>query len=265
MAAISSNESTCSSQASGTNVVLFPWRVQEMLSDSYSQGWSDVVSWLPDGKAFKVHNVPRFVAEILPIYFKQSKYKSFQRQLNLWGFDRVTTTGAEKGAYRHPHFLRDDPSLCDRLTRQKAVRKSSTSKRHRSSAAGKEPHATSTAWPHETPHVVVKLTPAPVTPAEVVAVSGEVDVVPYDDESLPSIAATPVSEEDRDADIIVPVDFEGCKFFPLEWECYQEMNRRVEGMMQRGGGGRAKKVASLVPTSKIFPALSTHKSIVELH
>ena len=36
----------------------------------------------------------------MPMYFKQSKYTSFTRKLNRWGFTRVTT-GAEQGAYYH--------------------------------------------------------------------------------------------------------------------------------------------------------------------
>lgn len=60
--------------------ILFPYRLHEMLDDCEKEGKSHIVSWLPNGKAFKVHMVPEFVATILPSYFKQSKYKSYQRQ-----------------------------------------------------------------------------------------------------------------------------------------------------------------------------------------
>jgi hypothetical protein len=90
-----------------------------MLRNCVTEGKDNIVSWLPDGNAFKVHKVPDFVSKILPMYFKQTKYKSFQRQLNLWGFERLTS-GPDKGAYYHDQFLRDDPDLCSKLTRQRA-------------------------------------------------------------------------------------------------------------------------------------------------
>lgn len=99
--------------------VLFPWKLHDMLKTSVAADKESVVAWLPHGKAFKVYNVPEFVAGILPSFFKQTKYKSFQRQLNLWGFERIQN-GPEKGAYYHPQFLRDDPGLCKHLTRQRA-------------------------------------------------------------------------------------------------------------------------------------------------
>jgi hypothetical protein len=51
-----------------------------MLTAAHKDGRDDIVSWLPDGEAFKVHNVVDFVSDILPSFFKQTKYKSFQRQ-----------------------------------------------------------------------------------------------------------------------------------------------------------------------------------------
>ena len=62
------------------NASLFPYRLYEMLDECELQNKSHIVSWLPDGKAFKVHQVPVFVDLILPSYFRQSKYKSYQRQ-----------------------------------------------------------------------------------------------------------------------------------------------------------------------------------------
>jgi HSF-type DNA-binding len=103
----------------GQNNVLFPWKLHEMLKTSVTDNREKIVSWLPHGNAFKVHNVPEFVGTILPAFFKQTKYKSFQRQLNLWGFERIQN-GPEKGAYYHDQFLRDDPGLCRHLTRQRA-------------------------------------------------------------------------------------------------------------------------------------------------
>jgi hypothetical protein len=58
----------------------FPWKLHEMLELADQEGFDSVVSWLPDGRSFKVYNPVKFVEEIMPNFFLQSKYKSFQRQ-----------------------------------------------------------------------------------------------------------------------------------------------------------------------------------------
>jgi hypothetical protein len=101
------------------NTLLFPWKLHEMLVATERAGQDSIVSWVPDGKAFKVHNSAEFVKTVMPCHFKQTKYKSFQRQLNLWGFKRITRAGdASKGAYSHPFFLKGQKLLCKQLCRQ---------------------------------------------------------------------------------------------------------------------------------------------------
>lgn len=62
--------------------LLFPSKLYDMLRDCEKDpgGMGSTVSWMPDGTQFRVHDVKAFVETILPTYFKQSKYKSFQRQ-----------------------------------------------------------------------------------------------------------------------------------------------------------------------------------------
>ena len=55
---------------------------------------------------------------VLNRYFKQTKLTSFQRQLNLYGFRRITQ-GTDAGAYYHEMFLRSRVGLCQRMARQK--------------------------------------------------------------------------------------------------------------------------------------------------
>ncbi len=70
-------------------VVPFPWRLHQMLEDIEKAGADGIVSWLPDGQHVQVHNPQLLVQRIIPKFFKQKSYKSFQRQLHLYGFQRV--------------------------------------------------------------------------------------------------------------------------------------------------------------------------------
>jgi len=69
------------------------------------------------------------VKQILPCWFRQSKVSSFQRQLNLYGFHRLTT-GKDKGAYYHELFLRGmlNLSYFMKRTKIKGTRKRQPSK-----------------------------------------------------------------------------------------------------------------------------------------
>jgi len=64
----------------------FPHKMYDLLEDVERKGLSDIVSWLPDGKSFKIHSQSAFEETIMPRYFSgMSSYKSFRRQLNLYG------------------------------------------------------------------------------------------------------------------------------------------------------------------------------------
>ena len=80
---------------------------------------ADVITWIPHGKSFIIYKKKKFSAEVLPRYFKQSKFTSFTRKLNRWGFTRVTR-GPETGSYYHKFFLRDQPRLCMQMSCQNA-------------------------------------------------------------------------------------------------------------------------------------------------
>ena len=64
----------------------FPRLLLDILEDAENNGNEHIVSWTPDGAAFKVHKRDLFMKQILPNYFGLTKYNSFARQLQLWGF-----------------------------------------------------------------------------------------------------------------------------------------------------------------------------------
>ncbi len=66
----------------------FPSKLYEMLESVESLGYSHIVCWLPHGESFKVVDPTQFMDLVVPKFFKATKYRSFQRQLNLWGFKR---------------------------------------------------------------------------------------------------------------------------------------------------------------------------------
>jgi len=94
----------------------FPEKLFRMLSDTEQEGWTDIVSFLPHGRSFAVRDPDRFVQEIMPRYFQQTKWSSFTRQLNLWGFLRVRA-GPDVGAFYHELFLKGYPGLCTHMRR----------------------------------------------------------------------------------------------------------------------------------------------------
>ncbi len=99
--------------------IQFPWKLHEMLDNADVEGFSDIVSWLPGStNSFKVYQPGVFVEVIMPRYFKKIQFPSFRRQINMWGFERIKS-GAGKGGYRHPHFIRGMPSLCCMMKRVK--------------------------------------------------------------------------------------------------------------------------------------------------
>jgi hypothetical protein len=76
--------------------------------------YNDVLSWIPSGMAFIIYKKKKFLADVLPKYFKQSKFTSFTRKLNRWGFTRIAR-GPGTGSYFHKLFQRDHPYLCLRM------------------------------------------------------------------------------------------------------------------------------------------------------
>lgn len=96
----------------------FPSKLFLLLDEAERTGYSDVVSWLPHGRAFRVDDRDAFVERLMPAYFGQSSYSSLQRQLNIYGFTRIGS-GPDKHGYYHQKFLRGMPFLVENFRRCK--------------------------------------------------------------------------------------------------------------------------------------------------
>lgn len=102
----------------GGVAVPFPNKLHAVLDQVEIDGLSHVISWQPHGRCFVIHQPQEFVEYVMPRYFRQSKLTSFQRQLNLYGFSRLTR-GPDAGGYYHELFLRGKVNLCKRMQRTK--------------------------------------------------------------------------------------------------------------------------------------------------
>jgi hypothetical protein len=105
-------------KAKGGVIFPFPVKLHEMLDKIESDGLANVVSWASHGQCFCLHKPKEFLNHVMPHYFKQTKMASFQRQLNLYGFSRLTG-GLDKGGYYHELFLRGKVSLAYEIHRQR--------------------------------------------------------------------------------------------------------------------------------------------------
>jgi hypothetical protein len=88
-----------------------------MLDEAEKEGKEDLVSFLSHERAFAIHKPRYFVSEIMPRYFTTSRMSSFQRQLNLYGFRRIT-----EGHERLLSFVflnRPKEQVCKNIKRKK--------------------------------------------------------------------------------------------------------------------------------------------------
>jgi len=96
---------------------VFPKRLYDMLEKAEEGGYDHIISWLPDGAGFKIHNDgtqckedENQIVQVLKKAFNQSRYKSFLRQLQLYGFERQCK-GKHCGECKHVLFRRGQREL----------------------------------------------------------------------------------------------------------------------------------------------------------
>jgi len=123
------SECTQDSTTALGNLTSFPNRLMQMLD---SGDLSGVMYWSGYGDSFCI-NTTEFGEKVLDVYFQGSKFESFVRKLNRWGFKRTYHPDfrAEIIGYQHRMFRKGRPELLTNLSNGK--------KQHVKSIA---PHAT---------------------------------------------------------------------------------------------------------------------------
>jgi len=93
----------------------FPAKLFKILSN---QEFADIITWMPHGRSWRMLQPKVFSEVVSTKYFShQSKYASFMRQVNGWGFKRITR-GPDRNSYYHELFVRDNPELAWTMSRR---------------------------------------------------------------------------------------------------------------------------------------------------
>ncbi|KAF1784081.1 Winged helix-turn-helix DNA-binding domain [Phytophthora cactorum] len=85
-----------------------------------------IIRWTEDGMAFQILDKEAMTTQILPKYFKNKNFSSFQRQLNYFGFRKWSKARAQFPTYSREHFTRDkfnEMSLVKRQSKKSRKRK----------------------------------------------------------------------------------------------------------------------------------------------
>lgn len=105
----------------GSEIPMFLLKLVSLLQ---AEDFQKYVAWNENGTSFTIKDSENFCKLVLPKYFKHNKIQSFIRQLNLYGFRKVTSIyhGLQKQEdteeFRHPFFLKDRPDLLPLIKRK---------------------------------------------------------------------------------------------------------------------------------------------------
>ena len=75
-----------------------------------------LISWQNDGRTFVIYDQSQFAAIVMPLYFQTTEWRSFQKQLNIYGFRKVNE---RRRVYCHQYFVKDEPVLMTLMKREK--------------------------------------------------------------------------------------------------------------------------------------------------
>ncbi|OMJ81968.1 hypothetical protein SteCoe_17454 [Stentor coeruleus] len=87
-------------------------KIYDILNNS---NYQDVIKWINQGNSFEIVNLPMFINEALPNYFKHKNFSSFIRQLNMYDFHKQP---GESCIFSHPLFTKDNPEQMTQIKRK---------------------------------------------------------------------------------------------------------------------------------------------------
>ena len=97
---------------------VFPFQLHDLIEEAEESGLGHIVSWMPCGTMFKIHEKYEFARRFMQKYFRHSNYKSFLRQLSMYKF---SGSANDRGLYYHPHFLKRNVQLCKLINRKEVA------------------------------------------------------------------------------------------------------------------------------------------------
>ncbi|XP_039449165.1 heat shock factor protein isoform X3 [Culex pipiens pallens] len=106
----------------GAGVPAFLAKLWRLVEDPET---NDLISWSTDGRSFIIQNQAQFAKELLPLNYKHNNMASFIRQLNMYGFHKITSIDngglrfdKDEMEFTHPCFQKDHPYLLEHIKRK---------------------------------------------------------------------------------------------------------------------------------------------------
>jgi len=98
------SETTSKQQPPTGKRLTFPEKLMELLNKGEC---GESLMWLPNGQAFALQPM-RFMKEVLPKHFEGTKFESFTRKLNRWGFKRIAGDDAPEDTFAYSHLTSEE-------------------------------------------------------------------------------------------------------------------------------------------------------------
>ncbi|KAG5895481.1 hypothetical protein JTB14_011179 [Gonioctena quinquepunctata] len=114
-----------------SNIPAFLGKLWKMVNDPTTD---HLICWSAAGNSFVIQNQAQFWYELLPLYYKHNNMSSFVRQLNMYGFHKMSTvengtmdSDKDEIQFFHRYFQKDQPELLRNIKRKVTTTKSENS------------------------------------------------------------------------------------------------------------------------------------------